>query len=213
VHAIGRISAGRVLLHSVLATRVSADVDLEQGLLHLTNLQGEVLGGKHRGEWTADFTASPPTYAGNGILENVALEHVADAMHDAWITGIASAQYRANTAGWTRAELLAGAAATLQVDARDGSLPHLMLAGESAPLRMGRLVGRLSLHDGKIEIEGGKLQTPVNIYQLSGTASLDRTLDVKLAREGSRGFNITGTLTQPHVVINTSPETQAALKP
>ena len=213
VHAIGRISASRVLLHNVLATRVSADVDLQQGQLQLTNLQGEVLGGKHTGDWTADFTSSPPTYSGNGTLENVALEHVAVAMHDEWITGTASAQYRATTAGWTRAELLAGATASFQIDARDGSLPHLVLAGEGASLAVSRFVGRLSLHDGKIEIQGGKLQTPANIYQLSGTASLDRVLDMKLAREGSRSFNITGTLTQPHVAINTSPETQAALKP
>jgi len=76
-----------------------------------------------------------------------------------------------------------------------------------------RLVGRLRLRDGRFEIEEGKLQTPASVYQLSGTASLNRTLDIKLARDGARGFNITGTLTQPHVVMNTTPETEAALKP
>jgi len=101
----------------------------------------------------------------------------------------------------------------LQVEARDGSLPHLMLAGEGGPLRVNRLVGRLRLRNGKFEIEEGKLQTPSSIYQLSGTASLDRVLDIKLARDGARGFNVTGTLTQPHVVMNTAAETQAALKP
>ncbi len=63
------------------------------------------------------------------------------------------------------------------------------------------------------EIAQGKLQTPVSIYQFSGTASLSRDLDIKLMRDGTHAFNITGTLTQPHVAINTSPETQAALKP
>jgi len=80
-------------------------------------------------------------------------------------------------------------------------------------LRVTRLVGRLHLRDGKFEIEEGKLQTPASIYQLSGTASLSRVLDIKLARDGTHGFNITGTLTQPRVIINTTPETQAALKP
>jgi hypothetical protein len=56
------------------------------------------------------------------------------------------------------------------------------------------------------------VQTPGGIYQLSGTASWSRVLDIKLAREGVRGFNITGTLNQPHVTL-TTPETQAALKP
>ena len=213
VHAIGRLSASRVLLHNLVANRVTADVELEQGRLQLRNLSGEILGGRHTGEWTADFTASPPTYSGNGTLEKIALGQLAEAMHDGWITGTASLGYLANTLGWSRPELISSATAILQVEARDASLPHLTLAGENGPLRVTRLVGRLHLRDGKFEIEEGKLQTPSSIYQVSGTASLDRALDIKLARDGARGFNVTGTLTEPHVVMNTTPETQAALKP
>jgi hypothetical protein len=71
----------------------------------------------------------------------------------------------------------------------------------------------LLLRDGKLQIEQGKLQTPGGIYQLSGTASLSRVLDIKMSREGLHGFSITGTVSQPHVTISTAPETQAALKP
>ncbi len=213
VHAVGKLSAGRVLIHNLVASRVSADVELKQGHLELNNLRGEVLGGRHTGNWTADFTATPPTFSGDGTLEKIALEQLAEAMHDGWITGTANVEYRGNTLGWGKTELLSGAAASLQVEARDGSLPHLVLAGEGSPLRLNRFAGRLRLGDGKFEIEEGKLQTPSGIYQLSGTASLDRVLDIKLARDGARGFNVTGTLTQPHVVMNTTAETQAALKP
>jgi hypothetical protein len=213
VHAVGRLSAVRVVIHNLVASRVSADVELEQGQLQLKNLRGEILGGRHTGDWTADFTATPPIFSGNGMLERVALGQLVEAMHDGWITGTANVTYRGNTLGWGKTELLSSATASLQVEARDGSLPHLMLAGEGGPLRVNRLVGRLRLRNGKFEIEEGKLQTPSSIYQLSGTASLDRVLDIKLARDGARGFNVTGTLTQPHVVMNTAAETQAALKP
>ena len=213
VHAIGKLSAGRVLMRNVVASRVSADVELEQGRLQFKNLRGEILGGRHTGDWTADFTANPPIFSGGGVLEKVALGQLAEAMHDGWIIGTANVEYRGNTLGWSKTELLSGAAASLHVEARDGSLPHLMLAGEGGPLRVNRFVGRLRLRDGKFEIEEGKLQTPSSIYQVSGTASLDRALDIKLARDGARGFNVTGTLTEPHVVMNTTPETQAALKP
>jgi hypothetical protein len=213
VHAIGKLSAGRVLIHNLVATRVSADVELEQGRLQLNKLRGEILGGHHTGDWVADFTATPPTFSGNGALEKVALAQLAEAMHDGWITGTANVEYRANTLGWNRADLLSGATGSLQVEARDGSLPHLMLAGEAGPLRLNRLTGRLRLRDGKFEIEESKLQTPSSIYQVSGTATMDRGLDIKMARDGAPSFNITGTLTQPHVVMSTTPETQAALKP
>ena len=51
------------------------------------------------GEWQVDFTVNPPAYRGTGTLEKVALVQVADAMHDAWITGTASVEYRADTLG------------------------------------------------------------------------------------------------------------------
>jgi hypothetical protein len=213
LHAVGKLTASRVLIHSLVANRVSAEAELEQGRLELSNLRGDLLGGRHTGKWQMDFTVNPPTYHGNGTLEKVALGQIAEAMHDAWITGTANVEYRADTLGWTKAELLFHANAAFQVEARDGSLPHLTLAGDSSPLRVNRFAGRLLLHDGKFEIEQGKLQTPGGIYQLSGTASRGRILDFKLARDGARGFNITGTVDQPRVAISSAPETQAALKP
>jgi len=213
LHAVGNLTANRVVIHNLVANRVSAEVELEQGRLQLSNLRGEVVGGHHTGEWQVDFTVNPPTYQGNGTLEKVALGQIAEAMHDAWITGTANVGYRADTTGWTKAELLSHADAAFQLDARDGSMPHLILAGESGPLRVNRFVGRLLLRAGKFEIDQGKLQTPGGIYQLSGTASLGRVLDFKLARDGARGFNITGTVDQPQVAVSATPDTQAALKP
>ena len=81
---------------------------------------------------------------GTGTLEKVALVQVADAMHDAWITGTASIEYRASTLGWTKADLLSHADASFQIEARDASLPHLTLAGESSPLRVNRFTGTIA---------------------------------------------------------------------
>lgn len=213
VHAIGKLTAGRVVIHNLIANRVAADVELDQGRLRVSNLRGELLGGQHSGDWTADFSVNPPAYSGTGTLEKVALGQLADAMHDNWITGSGNGTYVASTQGWSTAELLANADASLQLEARDGSLPHLTLAGETSPLRLNRFAGRLLLRDGKFEIAQGKLQTAASIYHLSGTASFSRVLDIKLTRDGALGFNITGTLTQPRMTVNPTSETQAALKP
>ena len=99
VHAIGKLTAGRVVIHNLVANRVSAEVELEQGRLQLSNLHADVLGGRHTGEWQVDFTVNPPTYRGNGALEKVALGQIAEAMHDAWITGTANVEYHADTLG------------------------------------------------------------------------------------------------------------------
>ena len=118
----------------------------------------------------ADFTASPPTSAVTANT-NIALGQLAEAMHDGWITGTADLGYRASTSGWSRDELLSAATGSLQAEARDGSMPHLVLAGEAGeageagPLRLNKLWGRLRLREEKFEIEEGKLQTPFSIYQ------------------------------------------------
>jgi hypothetical protein len=209
VRATGKLTANSVLVHKLVGNRVSANVELNKGKLRLSNLRGDVLGG----EWEADFTAKPPEYAGSGTLSGIALNQLSKSMNDDWITGSATAAYRVKTSGLDATELFASATSTLKVEARDGILGHVALPGGTGPLQMHRFAAHLSLQDGKFEIQEGNLETPTGSYQVSGTASLTRILDLKLMHEGNSGFSITGTLTEPHVSPTLPSETQAALKP
>jgi len=212
VHAAGKLSADRVTVRNLLATRVSANLTLENGKLTASDLRGDVLGGRHLGNWKADFLAKPPEYSGSGKLEHFTLDELSDAMHNNWITGMATASYQLKTAGLSAADLFSAADATLQVEAHDGSLPHIELGEQAGPLHMQHLGVRLLLHDNAFDIQDGKLETPDAIYQLSGTASLGQSIDLKLIRSGASGFSITGTFTRPRVAP-TAPETEAVLKP
>ncbi len=213
VHAVGKLTANRVVVRKLVGNRVSANLELNKGKLKASDLRGDVLGGTHIGEWDADFTAKPPQYSGSGTLERVSLDQLSASMKDDWITGSATATYRVKTSGQDATELFASAVSTLTLDARDGVLRHIALAEGTGPLQMRRLAAHLSFQDDKFEVQEGKLETPTGIFQVSGTASLTRVLNLKLTREGAPGFNVTGTLTEPHVSPILSPETQAALKP
>jgi AsmA protein len=213
VQASGKLTANRLVIRKLVGNRVSANVELAKGKLRLSDLRGDVLGGKHVGEWEADFTAKPPEYNGTGTVEPVALDQLAESMSDDWITGSATATYKVSASGLDAAELLASATGILKINAQDGLLRHLALTEGTGPLQMRRLAARLFLHEGKFEIQEGKLETPTDVYQVSGTASLTRILDLKLTRQGAPGFNVTGTLLQPHVSVILTPETRAALKP
>ena len=109
---------------------------------------------------------------------------------------------------------------SLQFDLRDGGLPHISLTGDDEPLQVARWQGLAILQDGKIEIDKGKLVTPAETYQVTGSATLGQTLDLELtqgsdlksAHPGSPVYSITGTVAEPHVAL-TTPETQARLKP
>ena len=213
INAVGTLSANQVVVRKLAGSRVSAKVELDKGKLRVSDLRADVLGGKHLGEWEADFTAKPPQYGGKGVFENVALDQLSESMSDDWITGSATATYRVKTSGLDAAELFASASSTWKVEAWDGLLRHVALTEGSGPLPMHHLSLQLAMHDGKFEIEDGSLDSASDLYRVSGSASMTRALNVKLIREGGRGFNITGTLTEPHVSPTLPSETQAALKP
>ncbi len=220
LRASGKVSAGRLRIHNVVAERVSAGLDLERGKLKISELRGDVLGGKHRGDWQADFTAGPAAYTGSGAFTGISLRQMADAMRDPWISGTAGGTYQITASGADATAFWESAEGELQFDLREGVLSHISLATDDGPLRVGRWQGRAELQGGEIEIEKGKLVSSTGSYEISGTASLGRELDLKLSRAtgvkpervGSQVYSITGTLAEPRVTL-TTPETQARLKP
>jgi hypothetical protein len=221
LRASGKISAGRVLIHKLVANRVSASIDLERGKLRISDLRGDVLEGKHRGNWQADFTAESPVYTGSGTLTGISLQQMADAMHDPWISGTGAGTYRLKASGADAAAFWQSAEGGLEFDLRDGTLAHISLASNEGPLRIARWQGRARLHSGKIEIEKGPLVSSSGAFEIGGTASLgqvldfrlSRTTDVRSAHAGSLAYTITGTVAEPRVELTPTPETQAQLKP
>jgi AsmA-like protein len=220
LRASGKVTAERLLIHEVVASRVSASVDLEHAKLKISDMRADFLGGKYRGDWHADFAAGPPVYAGSGTLSGISLHEIADAMHDPWISGTATGNYQITAAGADSTAFWQSAEGELQFDLRDGVLSHISLESDAEPLQVARWQGYARLRAGKIEIDKGKFISSVKPYEISGTASLDRLLDLKLTRgpdakvgTSSLVYGITGTVAEPRVTVTPLPETQARLKP
>ncbi len=213
VNAEGKLAVDRMVLHRLEARRITARAELNQGRLRLTDLQADVLGGRHRGEWSADFMAKPPQYEGSGNLKQVELGELADVMNDDWITGSANASYRVSLAGLSAKELLSSARGSIELDASGGELPHIVLTDGGAPLSMRRLAARLLLDQERFDIQDGELETASETFRIRGTASLAQTLNLQLIREGASGYSILGPLARPRVSPLTPQETRAALKP
>jgi AsmA-like C-terminal region len=221
LRATGEVNAGRLRIRNLVTNRVSAAVDVDRGKLKISELRADVLGGKHRGDWRADFTGGPPVYAGSGTLTGISLGLMSEAMDDPWISGTASGAYQVTASGADSAAFWQSAEGAVQFDLRDGVLPHISLASEEGPLRVARWQGRARLRSGKIEIEKGKLVSPVEAYEVSGAATFGRVLDLRLTRDvevkpvgaGSLVYSITGTVAEPRVALTPAPETQARLKP
>lgn len=212
VRAYGHITADRLLLRNFEASHVSASVSLDAGKLQMSDLNADFLDGKHRGEWHADFAAKPAMCGGSGTFTGISLERIADAMKDQWIAGTASASYEIK--GTCPADFWTSATGALQLDVVNGTLTHILLAGDD-PLKVNRFSGRARIVGGQIEVKDAKLDSASGTFLLTGTASLKQELDLKLAAAPNStpaaGFAITGTIAQPRV-IRSGAETQAELK-
>ncbi len=211
LQASGRLTASRVLVKSVVAHRVSAQLGLEPGKASLREIRGELWGGSFRGAWSADFTGPVPVYSSSGRLDRASMSQVATAMDDDWATGTATLTYEGTASGWSGDEVADSAAGVLDFDWRDGTLAHLALAGAS-PLHLRRFSGRMNLRGRILELVSSKIETPGGIYKVIGTASLARQLGITLLGERSGMYSITGPLEKPQVAVAT-PSERASLKP
>jgi hypothetical protein len=211
VRASGRVTAEHLLVQDLDASRVSANVSLDSGKLLISDLNADLLGGKHQGEWRADFSVKPAVCNGSGSMAAISLARLADAMKDPWIAGTANASYELK--GTCPADFWTSAEGTLQFDVTDGILTHVSLAEDAGPLRVTRLSGKARLQAGKLEIKDAKLDSPGGTFLVNGTASLKRELDLKLATAPNGvpvvGYTITGTLAEPRVSRSAGAETQA----
>jgi AsmA-like protein len=212
--AAGTVSAARLEIKSLVAKRASGDVRLESGVLTVTNLRAEVLGGSAAVEFRGDFTGAQPAYTIDGALRQASMGAVSALMRDPWATGKANATCKVQASGWDAAQLRASANGFLRFDWRDGSLAHVALNSLPAPLLIRQFHGELAVASGQLTFQPSKLETPGGIYLVSGTASFDRQLGLRLMRGKTEGFDITGTIEKPQVTPAASPATQAvAFKP
>jgi hypothetical protein len=211
IKANGALAADRVLIHNAPVEHATAKVELDRGQFRVSDLRADVFGGRHRGDWRVDFTAKVPTYIGAGTLDAVLLNHLAEAMHQNWVSGMASATYQIEMSGLSADDLFNSAKGDMHFTMREGTFPRVLVS--SAPLHVRRFTGTLSLRKGDLELQQATLESPTTTYAVTGTVSDSRKLDLKLLPEGSVGLTVTGTLAEPRVTAIRRPETQAALKP
>ncbi len=209
----GTLKIDRLAAREFVAGNVVLQITLDGGVFQARNVKGELFGGRHIGDWKADFTQAIPTYSGSGSYENVSLAQLGKFARATWFSGTANGKYELGFNGWDAAALQASAHGKLDLDARDGALTHFDLAAPSAPLRFRRLQVKVSLGNSLLALSEGKLQSSRGIYSLKGVASLSRKLDLQLRREGSTvptgGVTATGPLEAPHVAALTAASSES----
>jgi hypothetical protein len=211
IQASGKISANRVLMGPISASHVIASVKVSDGQLDISDLRGDVLGGKQRGEFHANFASKAPAYSIEGTLQGISLSQLAESMNDGWISGTASGLYKLELNKPGRGEAAHSSSGSVDFTMQDGVLSHILLTG--GPLKVRRFTGRCTIEDGEIRVQDAILESPMATFTVNGKVSVARELDFQLVKEGSPAITVSGTIAEPRVESAHHAETRAALKP
>jgi AsmA family/AsmA-like C-terminal region len=205
----GRVSIGRFAIGDVVASNVSADLEMNAGTLNLREFKAEVMGGHHTGNWDADFSSTPPKFYGSGSLSKVAMAQVSSQMRDPWATGTLTGQYTIGLSGLDKAQLRDSATGSANFEWTSGSFRHLALEEKSAQLSFTSFKGDIAIHNGSLTCQQCELKSQGLNYTLSGTAGLDRSLELRLERPSGASYAISGPLDKPQVTAITAPTAEA----
>jgi AsmA protein len=196
VRAAGRLSANRLLIKSLIAQHLSAGIQMQSGVLTITELRADVWNGKHQGEWRVNFNAARPDYAGSGAFTGVSVPQIAALMHDNWAAGVLDARYRATMSGTSSGQFLSSLEGAADFTWRNGILRYLTLDSHAGPLQFKAFAGRLELNHGALTLAPSRMMTSSGAYEAGGTATLERQLSLRL-RNGVHAYQVTGTLDKP----------------
>jgi uncharacterized protein involved in outer membrane biogenesis len=206
LQAQGRISGDRCVVGSLIASNVVGTLTMNAGAISFKSMNADVLGGHHIGNWDADFSSQPPKFFGSGTLTKVAMTQLGALMHDPWATGTLDGQYTVGLAGADSPGLRDSANGSASFIWSGGTLRHITLEGRSTPLSFSVFKGQVLIRNGVLSCDSCQLKSSGDLYQVKGTASFARNLDLRLEGSGDTAFIVSGTLEKPRVEAVPSPE-------
>jgi hypothetical protein len=201
LRAAGQLSIDSVEIYKLGSSDLTANADLEAGNLKLSSIHTKMLGGRNSGNVTLDFTTASPTIHATGTFDHIGLAKLADLMDDDWVSGNADATYEFSSTGKSVADILSSSSAELYVNAHDCLLPHITL-NEDAPLHMERFTADLVFNNGRFQIKQGNFESAEGKYTISGTALLNRDINIKLIHTDGPEYSINGTIAEPRVAAS-----------
>ena len=198
VTASGTIGVGHWQAGSVSFSNVTGEAALSDGLLTMKNVSAEAWGGKLAGSLRADFGAAPVEFEASGRLEEAAVAAMSGKTLPSWGTGKLNAKFVLSAAGLTAASLQQSATGKIEFDWRNGTVALALESGKG-PLRIHEFRGSATLRDGDLQFATGRMASASGIYQVRGTAALDRKLSLTLSVADTPVYEITGTVEKPKV--------------
>jgi hypothetical protein len=195
----GTVAVGRLMVKSASVDRFSAFMHLADGKLDLTNVVADAFGGKHLGEFHADYYADEPQYDLAGTITKASLEQLGSSLWpNAWHnspahSGTLDAKYQLHLSGSEAGALFKSAAGTADLVWANGAFTGHADNGAARTLAVNQFVDRVTWKEGALQIPSATLKTASGPFEISGTFA--RSYDLRVQSNGKPMLVAFGTLT------------------
>jgi len=194
----GTLAVARLRINELEARNISAEVVLEPNRTELKQVEADLLGGHHVGNWKADFASGKPALAGSGTIEHLNMQLLSTALKETWGSGMLDAQYHLTLSGNKSSELVDTATGSASFEWRNGKL--LSKSNTQDVLSFIEWSGRLMLRDHVIHLEDNHVHSGSGVQRVSGTINLSRESDLQFDTGKGAGFTLQGPLDAPSIV-------------
>lgn len=194
LRAEGTLTARKFTARAITADNVTAKASVSGGVLRLSELRGDVSGGKHQGGWVADFSGNAPSYSGGGNIQNAS----ASSLMRTSAPGRVNLRYQVWFAGSEAAALADSMKGQGDFTWTNGALPR---AGAET-VSFSTWSGKLEAEDRKLRLTQGQMSAPGGSYDTTGEIGFDRSLSLKL--DGPRLVEVSGAVDQPVIKVSAS---------
>jgi uncharacterized protein involved in outer membrane biogenesis len=194
----GTLSVAHLRINELEAKNVSAQLVLEPNRTELKQIEGDLLGGHHVGNWTVEFASGKPFLAGSGTVQNLNMQFLSTALKETWGSGMLDAEYHLTLSGNNGPELVNTATGSANFAWHNGKL--LNKSNSQDVLTFAEWSGRLMLRDRVIHLEDNHVHSGSGIQRVSGTIKLSRESDLQFDTGKGAGFTLQGPLDAPSIV-------------
>ncbi|MCU1285730.1 MAG: AsmA [Acidobacteriales bacterium] len=200
----GKLTADRLIMKGLIASNLATQVAKDNGVVNLTAVRADLLGGKHLGNWRATFSGNEVKFEGSGALQEASLSQVSALTHDNWGAGVIDAGYKLSLSGTDADALRRTLAGSLNFNWKNGSLRRVVGTGFPAGLQFARWTGTVKIDSGSLQWLDSVMDAATGKYRVSGSATLARDLELRFTGDKHR-FDLSGTLDKPETTVTVIP--------
>jgi hypothetical protein len=206
----GMVKIGHLAVRGFHAENVTAELHIADRKISVRQWTGNILDGKHQGEWTFDFSHNRPEITGAGSVLGARIDQLEAALGKQIGTGLVDLHYQLAMTGSTPDQLASSANGSGTFTWTKGQIETLN-SGEPSlnPVSFVQWSGHFVVAKQHIALENTKMTSGSRVHQVAGNILFTREWDLKFIGENEVGAVTTSAIPRPAIASESAKVVQA----